>query len=277
MEKRNEILEIHFSYFARSFVLLAPMRSEALTCEDVKYVDSLYNYQSALYTFLGCQEFSKENIQRFREFEIDLIKDMASRLFYANPQPRLLPYEVYSSLVEDYLEKEFFSLLYADEWSDFLDTDDLRAINLDFFSLVDPVARDLGLTILAAKSLLEPNDVDYQWVLPEFEAIGSLMGSQEIPYFSDYLSYAYINGYGVAVNFDEYNRLTEYASKTMPEAQRYKGMNLIDVDLEAGLNLVLKSADSGYISAIIDYVDTLIERENFIPQSEEKILLHAST
>ena len=46
----------------------------SLTCEDVRYVDEKFNYNSALYTALGCQSITPELIKIFHNSNIPVVK-----------------------------------------------------------------------------------------------------------------------------------------------------------------------------------------------------------
>ena len=131
---------------------------------------------------------------------------------------RNLPFNkrVRATLVREAVNKEFFSLLYADAREEFLDDDLLKDVDLDFFAFQDPIVKKLAHTILAAASLLDNEYLNLNWHIPEFDTISLLMESKTIPFVADYLSYAYLNGIGLAKNFDEARKLSEYASETMP-------------------------------------------------------------
>ena len=255
------------------FLLLMPLKAVSLTCKDVKYVDTLYKYGSALSSYLGCEEYTTQKIVRYRKSEVPLIKESAERLFYASPQPLRSTKEVRATLVREAVnKKEFFSLLYADAWEEFLDDDLLKDVDLDFFAFQDPIVKKLAHTILAAASLLDNEYLYLNWHIPEFDTISLLMESKSIPFVADYLSYAYLNGIGLAKNFDEARKLSEYASETMPEAQRYLGINLIEVDVDSGLELLKRSVKNNYIEGIEDYVNELTARQNYLPNASEELI-----
>ena len=121
--------------------------------------------------------------------------------------------------------------------------------------------------MFAANGLLE--DADFSWKLDEFDTIEVLMGSQLIPYVADYLSYAYSNGKGVTKNFKEVERLSSYASETIPEAKRYLAMELASVDFAKALKMIEEA--SGYLPAIEDYYFLLSDRLETYPDAKNKI------
>ena len=97
------------------------------------------------------------------------------------------------------------------------------------------------------------------------------MSSQLIPYVADYLSYAYSNGKGVTKNFKEVERLSSYASETIPEAKRYLAMELASVDFAKALKMIEEAKEVGYLPAIEDYYFLLSDRLETYPDAKNKI------
>ena len=261
-----------------AFLCALPLKTIALTCDDVVYVDNLYNYNSALTSRLGCETLTTEVIVSSRASSIPIISDDYSRNFYASPQPRLTDFDDYKKVINDaVLSKEFYSLLSA-TWFDFYLSPKLfKQVDLDYYEIEDPIAKKLALGILASRTILEPERVKFNWSIEEFEAIRVLMELEKIPYIADHLAYAYLEGVGVAANISKVKELSDYAGQNYSESQRWNGLNLLETDVQTGLKLLKKSAESGCITCIVSYIDSLIERIDYISGVKATILNYMPT
>ena len=98
------------------------------------------------------------------------------------------------------------------------DNEKLKNVDLDYFAFDDPIVEKLGLAILASKSLLDHDYLVLNWHIQEFETIAVLMEAKTIPFFADYLSFAYVEGIGLAkflMRLENYlNMLAKHARST---------------------------------------------------------------
>ena len=242
----------------------------SLTCEDVRYVDEKFNYNLALYTVLGCQPITPKLINTFHNSKVPVIAAHFASHYYATPQPKSPTQSEFSKIISDAVnDREFFALLTIASWWSSLSSEENSKINFELFSHSDPIVRKLSKTLFAANGLLE--DADFSWKLDEFDTIEVLMSSQLIPYVADYLSYAYSNGKGVTKNFKEVERLSSYASETIPEAKRYLAMELASVDFAKALKMIEEAKEVGYLPAIEDYYFLLSDRLETYPDAKNKI------
>lgn len=250
--------------------LISGTAVNALTCEDVKYVDDKNGYELALYTQLGCQPITDELITKFRASKTPIIKHLFTINYLVRPQPPHKSMEERKVLINKAVaDKEFFSILVAQSWRRHVAPEILETINYEDFSAGDEIQRDLAIALIAAKGLLE--EQEFAWKLPEYETISALMSAQTIPYIADYLSYAYSNGIGVSKNFNEVERLSKFASETIPEAKRYLAVEIMSYDFDLGIQLLEEATASGYISAFEDYYYSLAERVDIVPDVRAKV------
>ena len=258
-------------YICSLLYVIVATSAFAVTCEDVKYVDERNDYDGALYSALGCQPLTKELISRFRNSEVELIVHFYTYLFLQNPQPNQMPKEKFSGILQESVKnKEFFAILFANDWNEHLPDDLARKLSPNYFANSDISQRSLALSLLSAESIYSKHAG--VWEISEFEAISTLMNSQTIPYVADYLSYAYAMGIGVTKNFSEVERLSAFASQTLPEAKRYLALQIIDLDLDRGLELLEEAVDIGYISAYEDYYYIMSELVDSVPTAYQKVI-----
>ena len=262
--------KIGYFIFA-AVTLLSAHKAMAMNCDDVKYVDERNGYGLALYTHLGCQSVTETLITQFRSSQHPLIRDVFTRNFLVRPQPHQANKEDRENMLNKAVEeREFYSLLSANLWGNILSPDLLEEITFEQFGDGDERQQNLASVILAAKGLLE--DGEYKWKLSEYDTISMLMSAQTIPYIADYLSYAYSNGIGVTKNFTEVERLSNFASKTIPEAKRYLAVSIMPFDFDRGIKLLEETVQTGYISAYEDYYYNLIDLADTVPGVREKIV-----
>ena len=250
--------------------LLTTATAQAMDCEDVKYVDEQNGYDEALYSALGCQALTGELIQRFRKSKMELVVHYYTDLYLQSPQPNKIPEDDYVRILESSLKnREIFSILYAHDWDKHFPEELLSKLTPEYFSKSDTTQRSLALALISSESIY--SDQDRVWKIPEFDAISALMNNQTIPYIADYLSYAYATGVGVSKNFNEVERLSSYASNTLPEAKRYLAMQIIDFDFDKGLRLLEEAIEVGYIFAYEDYYNVLSKMVDTVPDAYQKV------
>ena len=250
--------------------LIAATKTMAVTCDDVKYVDQRNGYELALYTHLGCQPITNDLVRQFRGSPNPLVRYVFTTNFLVRPQPPQLSTEEFKKILKEAVKaRDFYSIFLAQNWVSYLSSELLEELNYEQFSGGDEKQRDLAYALIAAKGLTE--DGEFQWKLGEYETISALMNAQTIPYIADYLSYAYSNGIGVTKNFSEVERLSIFASQTVPEAKRYLAVEVMQFDFDRGIKLLEETIQTGYISAIEDYYYNLVDLADTVPGVREKI------
>ena len=258
-------------YTCTLIALLTAATAQAMDCKDVKYVDEQNGYEEALYSALGCQPLTRELIQRFRKSKMELVVHYYTDRYLQTPQPKKVPEQEYVRILEASLKnREIFSILYAHDWDEYFPNELLTELTPEYFSKSDTTQRSLALALISSESIY--SDKESVWKISEFDAISALMNNQTIPYIADYLSYAYSTGVGVTKNFNEVERLSSYASNTLPEAKRYLAMNIIDFDFVNGLSLLEEAIEVGYISAYEDYYDVLKQMVDTVPEAYPKVI-----
>lgn len=241
------------------FLLLIGFPALSLTCENVISVDKKHDFEGALAVTYGCLSPEVDIIKNLQKHKNATIRSFFSNTFYVGAmQPKAVPKEKWlDELRKSIKAREPQSILRIIDWFDAgYENQNFKFEDLRLF---DPESRAVFNIYRAAGSLVADESEDYAWQLSKIDAVGVLLQSKSIPIAADYLSYAYLNGYGVITNLELADNYNKIAAKILPEAKRYSAIiaEQEGADIETVLSYFRSAAQTGYVSAILELSEKL--------------------
>lgn len=235
-----------------NFLLSAGIAS-ATDCAKVNRVDNKINFDGALNIFLGCEIATKDKISHLQKNPDNLIRLYFIENYYSGPfQPNSsTTFQIIDEVNNALNNKSLSTFFYMKFW---VDTDNnLQDLLIGDFNIQDDEVYDIFELIMAAESILW-EDSNFYWALDTLKSMDILLSNKQIPFASDFISYAYLNGIGVRTNINTAIEYNEYAGQTLAEAVRFRSTILEDqgASLEERLNNTRKAAKMNYIYGIID-------------------------
>lgn len=252
--------------------------AHSLTCENVISVDQKTGMNGALSVIYGCTNSEPDKIRQLQKSPNDTIRMFFTNEYYVGAsQPFVVSEQEWLNALSTALaNKEPESIIRILYWSDA--GYEYQNFELKDLGILDPETIKVFNLYRAAASLAADGTEPYAWKLDTIEAVEILLASKTIPIAADYLSFAYLQGYGVRTDIDlamEYNNI---AAEALPEAKRYKAVLASEngEDTETILSLYRDAAATGYVKAILEIAELLSGYIQYDSSYEKEFLSYFS-